>query len=75
MIRFSTVLPRLLVAGTAAAALMAAALPASAQSLIRDTEIEGIIHQWSAPTITAMGLDPEEVEILLVNDDSLNAWA
>jgi len=75
MIRFSTTLTRLLVAGTAAAALMAAALPASAQSLIRDTEIEAIIDEWSAPTLTAMGLDPSEVEILLVNDNSLNAFA
>jgi len=75
MIRFSSVLTRALVAGTAAAALMAAALPASAQSLIRDTEIEGIIHEWSAPTLTAIGLNPEEVEILLVNDNSLNAFA
>jgi len=54
---------------------MAAALPASAQSLIRDTEIEKIIDEWSAPTLDAMGLDPDEVEILLVNDNSLNAFA
>lgn len=75
MIRFSKVFPRLLAGGVAAAALMAAALPASAQSLIRDTEIEAIIDEWSAPTLTAMGLNPEEVEILLVNDNSLNAFA
>lgn len=75
MIRFSPVVSRLLVAGAAAAALMAAALPASAQSLIRDTEIEAIIDEWSEPTLVAMGLDPDEVEILLVNDDTLNAWA
>ena len=75
MIRFSTVFTRALVAGTAAAALMAAALPASAQSLIRDTEIEAIIYEWSSPTITAIGLNPDEVEILLVNDNSLNAFA
>ncbi|WP_332626670.1 M48 family metalloprotease, partial [Brevundimonas sp.] len=54
---------------------MAAALPASAQSLIRDTEIEAIIDEWSAPTLTAMGLEPSEIEILLVNDESLNAFA
>ena len=48
---------------------------ASAQSLIRDTEIEAFIHDWSAPTLTAMGLNPEEVEILLVNDPTLNAFA
>ncbi len=75
MIRFSSVITRALVAGTAAAALMVAALPASAQNMVRDTEIEAIIDEWSAPTLTAMGLNPEEVEILLVNDNSLNAFA
>lgn len=62
----------------AIAALMvglAAASPASAQSAIRDTEIEGIIHEWSAPVFTAMGLEPSEVEILLINDNDLNAFA
>ncbi|WP_298124204.1 M48 family metalloprotease [Brevundimonas sp.] len=48
---------------------------AAAQSLIRDTEIEGIIHEWSAPVFVAMGLEPDEVTILLVNDQSLNAFA
>ncbi len=65
-----------LIAGLAAAlTVLGAAGQASAQSLIRDTEVEGIIHEWSAPVLTAMGLDPEEVEILLVNDPSLNAFA
>lgn len=65
-----------LVAGLAAALTLAAAAgQASAQSLIRDTEVEGIIHEWSAPVLTAMGLNPDEVEILLVNDPSLNAFA
>jgi predicted Zn-dependent protease len=55
--------------------VLAAASPASAQSAIRDTEIEGIIHEWSAPVFTAMGLEPSEVEILLINDNDLNAFA
>ena len=59
----------------AAAALMLLPAPASAQSAIRDTEIEAIIDEWSAPVLTAMGLDPQEVEILLINDNSLNAFA
>jgi len=52
-----------------------AASPAAAQGAIRDTEIEGIIHEWSAPVFTAMGLEPSEVEILLINDNQLNAFA
>lgn len=56
-------------------AVMAAAAPASAQSLIRDTEIEGVIREWADPVLVAMGLEPDEVEILLVNDPQLNAFA
>lgn len=66
---------RLSVTVAAATLVLASASAASAQSLIRDTEIEGIIHEWSEPVFVAMGLDPEEVEVLLVNDDQLNAFA
>nr|WP_313418362.1 M48 family metalloprotease [Brevundimonas diminuta] len=66
---------RYLAAGVGALAVLASAASAQAQSLIRDTEIEGIIHEWSEPVLDAMGLDPNEVEILLVNDNDLNAFA
>jgi predicted Zn-dependent protease len=66
---------RYLIAGVGALAVLASAASAQAQSLIRDTEIEGIIDGWSEPVLDAMGLDPNEVEILLVNDDDLNAFA
>ena len=64
-------------AGTLAVAglMLAAATPVTAQSAIRDTEIESIIHDWSAPVFTGMGLEPSEVEILLINDNDLNAFA
>ncbi|MGH7020732.1 MAG: M48 family metalloprotease [Brevundimonas sp.] len=75
MTRIPRVATRALVAATAIVAVLAAAGSASAQSLIRDTEIEGIIHEWSEPVFVAMGLDPAEVEILLVNDQDLNAFA
>ena len=55
--------------------ILAAASPAAAQGAIRDTEIEGIIHEWSAPVFSAMSLEPSEVEILLINDAQLNAFA
>lgn len=64
-----------LVAASAAFLVMAAAGPAAAQSTIRDTEVEGIIHEWSDPVFVAMGLEPSEVEILLINDPELNAFA
>ncbi|RZJ06381.1 MAG: M48 family peptidase [Brevundimonas sp.] len=55
--------------------LLATASPAAAQNAIRDTEIEGIIHEWSDPVFTAMGLEPSEIEILLINENDLNAFA
>jgi predicted Zn-dependent protease len=55
--------------------VLAAASPASAQSAIRDTEIEGIIDEWAEPVLVAIGLEPTEVEILLINDNQLNAFA
>lgn len=63
--------------GVAAAVglVLAAASPASAQNAIRDTEIEGIIHEWADPVLVAMGLEPTEVEILLINENDLNAFA
>ena len=48
---------------------------AAAQSVIRDTEIEAIIREWSDPVLDAMGLIPGDVDILLVNDPDLNAFA
>ncbi len=59
----------------AAGLVLAAATPVSAQNAIRDTEIEGIIHEWSDPVFAAMGLEPSEVEILLISDNDLNAFA
>lgn len=56
-------------------AAFAAALPASAQSIIRDTEVEAIIREWSDPVLDAMGLIPDDVTILLINDPTLNAFA
>ena len=66
---------RLTGAATAVCLVLAVASPASAQSAIRDTEIESIIHEWSDPVFSAMGLEPSEIEILLINEPDLNAFA
>jgi predicted Zn-dependent protease len=42
-------------------------------SLIRDAEIESIIHGYAEPIFAAAGIDPEAVNIYIVNDNSLNA--
>lgn len=46
----------------------------SGMTLIRDVEIETAIKEWVAPIFKAAGLDPEGVHIILVQDDSLNAF-
>jgi predicted Zn-dependent protease len=66
---------RLSGAVAAAGLLLATASPAAAQNAIRDTEIEGIIHEWTDPVLVAMGLEPSEIEILLINENDLNAFA
>ena len=58
-----------------AATVALAPVQAQAQSVIRDTEIEGILRSWSDPVFTAMGLPPDDVTMLLIDDPSLNAFA
>jgi len=59
-----------------AAPLLALALPlsATAQGLIRDAEIEQILRDYSDPLFAAAGLKPADVNIYIVQDDSLNAF-
>lgn len=66
---------RLLAATAAGLAVLLVAGQASAQSLIRDTEVEGIIREWADPVFSAMGLNPADIEVLLVNDNDLNTFA
>ena len=61
---------------TAAAILASAmlALGASAQGLIRDTEIEQTLREWTDPILEVAGLVPGDVQIFIINDPSLNAF-
>ena len=59
------------------ATLVAGALAlqsASAQSILRDAETEALFRDMSAPLIKAAGLDPANVDIVLINDPSINAF-
>jgi predicted Zn-dependent protease len=47
---------------------------AAAQSLIRDAEIEDTLRAYTEPLLVAAGVRPEEVDIYIVNDDSVNAF-
>lgn len=44
-------------------------------SLIRDTEIEEIIHEDADPILKSAGFDPKSVQILLIGSKELNAFA
>jgi predicted Zn-dependent protease len=50
------------------------ARPAAAQSILRDAETEALFRDMSRPLIEAAGLRPENVEIVLINDKSINAF-
>ncbi|ANY19087.1 TPR repeat-containing protein YfgC precursor [Tsuneonella dongtanensis] len=56
------------------AALSLVAQPAAAQSILRDAETEALLDDMAAPLISAAGLEPGNVEIVLVGDQSLNAF-
>lgn len=63
--------------GRIAATLAAAALAlqsAAAQSILRDAETEALFRDISAPLIKAAGLDPANVDIVLINDPAINAF-
>jgi predicted Zn-dependent protease len=52
----------------------AAAQPAAAQSLLRDSETEQLFNDLSKPLIEAAQLDPKVVKVVLVNDNEINAF-
>lgn len=55
-------------------AVVVAIQPAMAQSILRDAETEAFFDEISAPLIAAAGLDPNNVDIILINDKSINAF-
>ena len=67
---------RTLARGLAALACGAALLAqACAQSVLRDAEIEEWLADYSHPLMEVAGVDPAAIDILLIGDDSLNAFA
>jgi len=47
---------------------------ARAQEVLRDAETEAFFRDMSAPVITAAGLDPKNVDVVLLNDGEINAF-
>jgi predicted Zn-dependent protease len=66
---------RLALTAVAATGVALTAVPAAAQSLIRDTEIEEILAKDAEPILKAAGVDPKNVEIVIVGSKELNAFA
>ena len=56
------------------AVLLLAAHPAVAQSVLRDAETEALLADMAAPLVDAAGLAPGNVDIVLINDPSINAF-
>ena len=58
----------------AAVGALAFVATASAQSLIRDAEIETTLREWTDPILEVAGLNPSDVDLYIINDPSLNAF-
>ena len=54
--------------------LLAVAQPVRAQSILRDAETEAMFDEMSRPLILAAGLSPRNVRVVLIQDDSINAF-
>lgn len=50
------------------------ATPAAAQGLIRDAEIEDTLRAYTDPLLRAADLDPADVDMYIVSDQSVNAF-
>ncbi len=56
------------------ASLVVSAEPVAAQSILRDAETEQLLKDMLAPLVEASELEPGNVEIVLINDPSINAF-
>ena len=67
--------PRLLARCTAALLIFTLTSQAAmAQSILRDAETEALLHDLATPLVSAAGLDPRNVDVVLVGDRSINAF-
>lgn len=57
-----------------AIALLLPVETAYAQSVLRDAETEALFHDMATPLVTAAGLDPRNVDVVLVGDPEINAF-
>ena len=56
------------------AVMAMASQPVAAQSVLRDAETEALLRDMAAPLVEAAGLEPGNVDLVLINDRSINAF-
>jgi len=59
---------------TAALVWLAMTLQAGAATLIRDADLEHALSELARPILQAAGLSPSTVQVLIIQDDSMNAF-
>lgn len=72
--RYATAMRLLARLAALLAAVSLAVQPAAAQSVLRDAETEALLQDMAAPLVAAAGLEPGNVDIVLINDSTLNAF-
>ena len=65
-------LPRYIVAFLAMVSIIVQ--PVAAQSILRDAETEALFTDMVAPLVAVSELDADEVDVVLLNDDQINAF-
>lgn len=55
-------------------AISVAIQPVAAQSVLRDAETEKLLQDMAAPLVEAAGLEPGNVDVVLLSDRSINAF-
>ena len=61
-------------AAIAVASLALVAKPAMAQQILRDAETEAFMADMSGPLVSAAGMEPRNVQVLVLNDPEINAF-
>jgi predicted Zn-dependent protease len=61
-------------AAIAVASLALAAKPVMAQQILRDAETEAFMADMSGPLVSAAGMEPRNVQVLVLNDPEINAF-
>ncbi|HEX7877359.1 MAG TPA: M48 family metalloprotease [Sphingobium sp.] len=61
-------------AAIAATGMSLLARPAAAQQILRDAETEAFMADMSGPLVSAAGMEPRNVQVLLINDREINAF-